>query len=166
MNKHNVSQIELQNSIKTLASNSLIDFAITQHHYYEPNWHHEVIASTLERVEKGELDRVMFFLPPRHGKSELASVLFPAWYMGRNPDKKIIAASYSSELAHDFGYQVRNLMQDVQYSSIFGTTLREDSKAKGNWRTNAGGHYIAVGAGGAITGRGADILIIDDPDRS
>lgn len=134
--------------------------------YYKANWHHRVIADHLEKVETGEIDRLMIFMPPRHGKSELASVLFPSWYLGRNPDAKVIASSYSSELAQDFGYQVRNHIKDYAYQAVFNTNLKEDSQAKNNWRTEQGGHYMAVGAGGAITGRGADLLIIDDPVKN
>jgi len=134
--------------------------------YYKANWHHDVIADHLEKVERGEIDRLMIFMPPRHGKSELASILFPAWYIGRNPQAKVIAASYSSELAQDFGYQVRNHINDKAFQSVFNTTLKDDSKAKNNWRTDQGGHYLAVGAGGAVTGRGSDLLIIDDPVKN
>jgi hypothetical protein len=125
-----------------------------------------LIAEHLEKVERGEIDRLMIFMPPRHGKSELASVLFPAWYIGRNPGKQIIASSYSSELAQDFGYQVRNLISDQQYKGVFKCSLRADSQAKGNWRTEQGGQYVAVGVGGPITGRGADLLLIDDPIKN
>ena len=129
---------------------------------YQPSWHHFEIAEKLEAVANGEIDRLMLFLPPRHGKSELASVMFPAWLMGRDPTKKIIAASYSAELAQDFGYRVRNIINDQQYEAIFDTKLRDDSKAKNNWRTEQDGQYVAVGVGGPITGRGADILLLDD----
>ena len=133
---------------------------------WQPNWHHFEIAEHLEKVERGEIDRLMIFMPPRHGKSQLASVLFPAWCMGRSPNMKIIASSYAAELAQDFGYQVRNTINETQYQSLFQTKLKEDSQAKGNWRTDEGGHYLAVGAGGGITGRGADLLIIDDPVKN
>lgn len=133
---------------------------------YQPSWHHFEIAEKLEDVYNGKIDRLMIFMPPRHGKSELASVMFPAWVMGKDPTKKFIATSYSAELATDFGYRVRNTIQDNQYKAIFSTFLREDSKAKNNWRTEQGGQYVAVGVGGPITGRGADILLIDDPVKN
>lgn len=102
-------------------------------------------------------------MPPRHGKSELASRRFPAWYLGRNPTKQIIAASYGDDLATDFGREVRNIVDSPEYSSLFETKLAEDSRAANRWNTSEGGAYVAAGVGTAITGRGADILLIDDP---
>ena len=103
-------------------------------------------------------------MPPRHTKSEFASYLFPAWYIGKYPKKKIMQVSHNAELASRFGSKVRNLMNTKEYKEIFGSvTLREDSKAKGRWEANHGGEYFAAGVGGSITGRGADLLIIDDP---
>lgn len=102
-------------------------------------------------------------MPPRHGKSELGSVHFPAWAVGRDKNKNIIEASYSSDLSTDFGRQTRNLINSNKYQHIFDTKLSEDSQAKGKWNTNGRGAYNAVGVGGATTGKGADILIIDDP---
>jgi len=125
--------------------------------------HHQLIASYLEAVERGEIDRLMIFSPPRHGKSEIVSRKFPAWYLGRNPNKQIIAASYNSDLAADFGRDVRNLVADSVYHGIFGVNLRQDSKAADRWNTQNGGAYIAAGVGSGITGRGAHIGVIDDP---
>ena len=103
-------------------------------------------------------------MPPRHTKSEFASFLFPAWMIGKNPKMKLMQVSHNAELASRFGSKVRNLMETEDYKSIFGDVkLREDSKAKGRWETNHGGEYFAAGVGGSITGRGADLLIIDDP---
>ena len=102
-------------------------------------------------------------MPPRHGKSQLSSIYFPAWYLGRNPEKEIIATSYSGELAKKFGGETRDIVSDRQYQSIFDLKLREDSQAKNLWVTNKDGSYTSVGRGGTITGRGADILLIDDP---
>jgi len=114
-------------------------------------------------VERGEIKRLMIFVPPRHGKSELASIDFPAWYLGKHPEKEIITSSYSAELAQDFGYKTRNLVDTQEYSELFDTHLMEDSKSKAKWLTNDKGGYTAVGVGGAVTGRGANIFIIDDP---
>jgi len=133
---------------------------------YQASWFHREIAKKLESVEKGKTKRLMIFLPPRHGKSEVASILFPAWYLGRNPKKEIIVSSYSAELAEDFGYKTRNLVASQEYQELFSTKLREDSKSKAKWLTQEGGGYTAVGVGGAITGRGADLLIIDDPIKN
>jgi predicted phage terminase large subunit-like protein len=106
----------------------------------------------------------MIFMPPRHGKSELASRRFPAWYLGRNPRKQIIAASYNSDLASDFGRDVRNIVAAPQFGAVFGkVTLAADSQAANRWHTNSGGAYVAAGVGTAVTGRGADVLLIDDP---
>ena len=103
-------------------------------------------------------------MPPRHTKSEFASFLFPAWMIGKFPHLKIMQVSHNAELSSRFGSKVRNLMEQKEYKNIFGDVkLREDSKAKGRWETNHGGEYFAAGVGGSITGRGADLLIIDDP---
>jgi predicted phage terminase large subunit-like protein len=102
-------------------------------------------------------------MPPRHGKSELASRRFPAWYVGRNPNKQIIAASYNSDISADFGREVRNIVAAPEYRAVFTTRLSEDSQAANRWHTNEGGMYVSAGVGTAITGRGADILLIDDP---
>jgi hypothetical protein len=103
-------------------------------------------------------------MPPRHTKSEFASVFFPAWMIGKNPKLKIMQVTHNAELSARFGSKVRNLIDSREYKQIFGDVrLRQDSKAKGRWETNHGGEYFAAGVGGAITGRGADLLIIDDP---
>lgn len=126
--------------------------------------HHSLICSRLEAIERGDIDRLMIFMPPRHGKSELASRKFPAWYLGRNPSKQIIAASYNSDLATDFGRDVRNLVADPDYRLVFpGVELRQDSTSANRMHTNRGGMYVAAGVGTAVTGRGADVLLIDDP---
>jgi len=142
----------------------LIDFSIIINKQYEPAWLHEEIASKLEAVERGEIKRLMLFVPPRHGKSQLASINFPAWYLGRHPEQEIITASYSGELAVDFGGKTREIISDQLFQYIFSNiSLKPDEKAKAKWRTNKGGSYTSVGVGGSITGRGAHLLIIDDP---
>lgn len=123
-----------------------------------------MIADRLEAVERGELKRLMIFMPPRHGKSELASRRFPAWFLGRNPSAELIAASYNSDLAMDFGRDVRGIVKETEYQALFpGVGLRQDSKAADRWHTDTGGAYRAAGVGTAMTGRGADLLLIDDP---
>lgn len=122
-----------------------------------------LIAEKLEAIERGEIDRLMINMPPRHGKSELASRRFPAFFLGRHPDRSIIAASYNSDLAADFGRQVRNIVATKEYGNIFTTKLAEDSRAANRWNTDKGGAYVAAGVGTAITGRGAHVLLIDDP---
>jgi len=128
-----------------------------------PAAHHHMIAEKLEAVARGEIKRLRIHMPPRHGKSELASIRFPAFFMGRHPKRNIIAASYNSDLASDFGRKVRNIVAAKEYQAVFNTTLAEDSSAANRWHTNEGGMYAAVGIGTATTGRGAHVLLIDDP---
>lgn len=125
--------------------------------------HHAIMAEAFERVASGELKRLIINMPPRHTKSEFASFMFPSWFLGKYPNKKIIQTAHTSELAVNFGRKVRNLVNTPQYQSVFETKLSSDSKAAGRWNTHAGGDYFAIGVGGAVTGKGADILIIDDP---
>lgn len=152
------------------ARESLIDFLIATNPNYEPAFFHEVIAKELEKIETfGDRDYkvLLVFVPPRHGKSELCSIGFPAWFLGRNPDKEIITVSYSAELAQDFGGKTRSVVSSEAYPYIFsGLTLKEDEQAKAKWRTNKGGSYTSVGVGGAITGRGANVLLFDDPIKN
>ncbi|MSS73940.1 MAG: hypothetical protein EXS64_21015 [Candidatus Latescibacteria bacterium] len=142
---------------------SLTDFTRYTHPGYEPAPHHRLIAERLEAVAEGRITRLMLFLPPRHGKSELASRRFPAWYLGQYPGRQIICASYGSELAADFGREVRNLVASPEYGRLFDVQLRPDSKAADRWNTAQGGVYVAAGIGAAITGRGAHVALIDDP---
>lgn len=143
---------------------SLIDYSRYTNPVYRPAPHHELIAEKLEAVERGECKRLMVFMPPRHGKSELGSRRFPAWFMGRNPERSIIAASYNSELAGDFGRDVRNIVASEEHRALFPTGgLAADSAAAMRWHTSAGGGYAAAGVGTAVTGRGAHVLIVDDP---
>lgn len=144
----------------------LIPFCIVMDPRYEVNWHHREIAHALERVESGECKRLIIEMPPRHGKSQLASIFFPTWYLGKNPDKEIITCSYSADLAQDFGSKARDVIQDTQYQTVFDTKLKADSKSKGKWHTQEKGSYTSVGIGGPITGRGANILLIDDPIKN
>jgi predicted phage terminase large subunit-like protein len=136
--------------------------------YTEPNYedarHQAILDAHLEAVERGEIDRLMVFMPPRHGKSEKSSKRFPAWYLGRNPRRQIIAASYNSDLATDFGREVRNIMASPEYGDVFpNVRLRQDSRAADRMNTDRGGAYFAVGVGTATTGRGAHLGLIDDP---
>jgi len=125
--------------------------------------HHQIMANAFERVAKGELKRLIINMPPRHTKSEFASYLLPAWFLGKFPEKKIIQTAHTAELAVGFGRKVRNLVSSDAFSRVFDTKLSSDSKAAGRWNTHAGGDYFAIGVGGAVTGKGADLLIIDDP---
>ena len=125
--------------------------------------HHRVIAQKFNDLANKKINRLIINMPPRHTKSEFASYLLPAWMVGRNPKLKIIQATHTGELAVRFGRKAKTLIDSEEYSKIFDTTLREDSQAAGRWETAQGGEYFAAGVGGAITGRGADLLIIDDP---
>ena len=126
--------------------------------------HHQIIADKLNKVSEGKIKRLIINMPPRHTKSEFASYLFPAWMMGLRPNAKLMQVSHNAELSYRFGRKVRNLVDSDEYKKIFSNVgLQQDSKAAGRWETSQGGEYFAAGVGGAITGRGADILIIDDP---
>ena len=125
--------------------------------------HHQIMANAFERVARGELKRLIINMPPRHTKSEFASYLLPAWFLGKFPHKKIIQTAHTAELAVGFGRKVRNLVGSEVYGKVFDTKLSTDSKAAGRWNTEVGGDYFAIGVGGAVTGKGADLLIIDDP---
>ncbi len=128
--------------------------------------HVRLLVSTLEAVERGELDRVLICMPPRHGKSETTSQLFPAWCLGRRPDRKIMATSYGSDLATGFGRAVRNFCRGRLHRQIFpDCQIAEDSDAVRRFSTTMGGEYVAVGRVGTLTGRGGNIIIIDDPIR-
>ena len=126
--------------------------------------HHAIMADAFERVANGQLKRLIINMPPRHTKSEFASYLFPAWFLGKYPEKKIIQTAHTAELAVGFGRKVRNLIDQEDFQEVFpGIELSSDSKAAGRWNTNKKGDYFAIGVGGAVTGKGADVLIIDDP---
>jgi predicted phage terminase large subunit-like protein len=126
--------------------------------------HHRRLADLLMQIALGTKDRIAVSVPPRHGKSHLASTLFPAWFLGKFPDKKVLMVSNTAELAVDFGRKVRNIIADPRYQAVFpGISLSADSKSAGRWSTNKGGEFFATGVGGALAGRGADLLLVDDP---
>ena len=125
--------------------------------------HHKKIADKFNQIASGKIKRLIINMPPRHTKSEFASYLLPSWMVGRRPDLKIIQTTHTTELAIRFGRKAKTLMDSPEYKEVFKTRLREDSQAAGKWETEQGGEYYAAGVGSAITGRGADLLIIDDP---
>ena len=126
--------------------------------------HHRKMSQTFNRIARGELKRVIINMGPRHSKSEMSSYMLPSWLLGLKPDLKIIQATHTGELAVRFGRKIRDLVDSQDYKKVFNdVSLRADSKAAGRWETSKGGEYFAAGVGGAITGRGADVLIIDDP---
>ena len=125
--------------------------------------HHKKIAEKFNDIANKKIKRLIINMPPRHTKSEFASFLLPAWMVGRQPNLKIIQSTHTTELAIRFGRKAKTLIDSPEYQQMFKTTLREDSQAAGKWETSQGGEYYAAGVGSAITGRGADLLIIDDP---
>jgi hypothetical protein len=146
------------------ARRSLIDFTTYTYDRYKVGAHHRLIAEQLERVMRREVDRLMLLMPPRHGKSELASRRYPAFCLGNHPHRQIIAASASESFATDVGRDVRNIIKDPSYQRLFpDTQLAEDSQASGRWHTKQGGVFYAVGVGSQVLGKGADEFIIDDP---
>jgi predicted phage terminase large subunit-like protein len=149
---------------KELAQTKFIKFVERVWPTFISGRHHKIMAEAFERVAKGELKRLIINMPPRHTKSEFASYLLPSWFLGKFPGKKVIQTSHTAELAVGFGRKVRNLVDSEVYNSIFpDLSLQADSKAAGRWNTSKGGDYFAIGVGGAVTGKGADLLIIDDP---
>lgn len=161
-----ISPHELERELlrRRRAQGHLVDYARYTYRGYRPAEHHFRICDALERVERGECKRLMIFMPPRHGKSELASRRFPSWTLGRNPNWSMIAASYNSDLARDFGRDVRNIMATPHHGAVFPNSgLAEDSKSQMRWHTAQGGGYSAAGVGTAVTGRGAHVFLIDDP---
>lgn len=160
------------------AFSRLISYAAYQWPGYRDAHHHRLIARHLEAVERGEIKRLMITMPPRHGKSMLASEFFPAWYIGRNPDHYAVMATYAQDLADDFGRKVKNQIEDECYKAIFpGVTLADDSKSARRFHINGSdggyehsisqrGAFYAVGIGGPLTGRGAHLLLIDDPVKN
>ena len=125
--------------------------------------HHKEIADKFNKIASGKIKRLIINMPPRHTKSEFASFLLPAWMVGRKPDLKIIQTTHTTELAIRFGRKAKVLIDSPEYQRVFETRLDPDSQAAGKWETEQKGEYYAAGVGSAITGRGADLLIIDDP---
>ena len=159
------------------AYKDLIEFCKQMQTDYKVGKHHRILADMLMEIELGKdyddegreltgtgKDRICVNMPPRHGKSQLISIYFPAWFLGRNPDKKVLMVSHTTDLAVDFGRKVRNLIATPEYQAIFPTVkLASDSKSAGRWNTSAGGEYFACGVGSALAGRGAHLLLVDDP---
>ena len=147
----------------------LLDFVDFTMPSYAAAPHHREIAAALEQVEGGAIDRLMVIAPPRHGKTELVSKRAPAWFLGRKPERQIIAASYGQDLARDFGREVRNIVASMDYRRVFpGVALAEDSAAADRWHTAQGGSYVAAFISHPVSGRGADCLpagtLLETPD--
>jgi len=151
-------------SVRERAQNDFMTFVKHVYDGFIEGNHHKQVAKQFEKLAVNPGSRIIVNMPPRHTKSEFASYMLPAWLIGKNPELKIIQTTHTAELAVRFGRKVRNLMELDIYREIFpDVDLRADSKAAGRWETGQGGEYFAAGVGGAITGRGADLLIIDDP---
>ena len=165
-------QIELHKMLEKLeelqkiekSQTTFLDFVRNVYPGYKVGPHHEKLAKIFEDVANGVKKRVIVNIAPRHGKSELISYLAPAWFLGKYPEKKVNMASHTADLAVNFGRRVRNLVGSDAYKDIFpGVSLQADSKSASRWGTNYNGEYFAIGVGGALAGRGADLFIIDDP---
>jgi predicted phage terminase large subunit-like protein len=149
---------------KTLAQNDFLAFIATIDRSYKFGTHLKKLGGLLSDVEQDIKDRVAVSMAPRFGKSQMISIYYPAWYLGKHPDHKVIVASHTADLAIDMARKVRNLMQTEEYRSIFPeVAIAGDAKAAGKWNTNKGGEYYAVGVGGALAGRGGHLIIVDDP---
>jgi predicted phage terminase large subunit-like protein len=174
-NVGNMSEHELVEVLSTLEElearkiakarrDDLIEFCRHMDPSYKVGKHHRRLANLLMSMERGDEDRIGVSIPPRHGKSMLVSILFPAWYLGRNPEKYVMLVSHTADLATDFGRKIRNIVDSDLYKEVFPSVkLAVDSKSAGRWNTNAGGSFYACGVGAALAGRGADFLIVDDP---
>lgn len=150
--------------IAEASRNDLLTFCKAIDPSYIVGTHHKLLADLLTDIAYGAKDRIAVSVPPRHGKSHLVSTLFPAWYLGKFPNQKIIMVSHTGDLAVDFGRKVRNIVSSDAYKAIFpNVSLAQDSKSAGRWNTNFGGEYFACGVGASIAGRGADLLLVDDP---
>ena len=159
-----VADILLKRRESEACRNDLIAFCKKMQPDYKVGKHHRQLANQLMAIATGEKDRVCVNIPPRHGKSQLVSIYFPAWFLGKYPDKKVLMVSHTTDLAVDFGRKVRNLIDNASYKEIFPTvSLAADNKSAGRWNTNVGGEYYACGVGSALAGRGADLLLVDDP---
>ena len=150
--------------VKEAGGKTFLEFIRHVYPDYKVGAHHAKLAKLFEEIAEGKRKRVIVNIAPRHGKSELISYLAPAWFLGKHPAKKVIMASHTADLAVNFGRRVRNLVGSDSYKDIFpDVSLQADSKSASRWGTNFNGEYFAIGVGGALAGRGADLFIIDDP---
>ena len=151
-------------SVQEVGKDDFLTFIDHVYPGYKVGPHHKRLAKIFEDIANGKKRRVIVNIAPRHGKSEMISYLAPAWFLGKYPHKKIIMASHTADLAVNFGRRVRNLVGSEAYRDVFPQIeLQADSKSASRWGTNFNGEYFAIGVGGALAGRGADLFIIDDP---
>lgn len=170
MTNTNISLEEKQNFLIRAARNSLLNFCQLSDRKFEAVWFHELIAEkleeALEKASRNEKARIIITIPPRHGKTQLAAKYFPAWALGKHPDMQFILSSYGAELAEKTGMETRDIINSEAYQAIFpNIQLRQDQKAKAKWQTNKKGSFTAVGVGGAVTGIGGQVIIVDDPHK-
>jgi len=158
-----VSDLAERQRLNRLRSD-LIAFCCHMQDDYKVGNHHKKLATLLEDIEAGRKDRICVSVPPRHGKSMLVSTYYAAWYLGLNPTHKVMLVSHTTDLAVDFGRKVRNLINSAEFREVFPEVgLASDSKSAGRWSTNKGGEFFAAGVGSALAGRGAHLLLVDDP---
>ncbi len=148
------------------ARENLIDFSCYIDPAYEVNWHHDRMAEGFEALEKDKIDVLIINVRPRSGKTQLITKNGSAWWLGRHPDHQIVAAAYGDTLAFDYGRETRDIINGSEYGRLFPTKLSDDSSARNIWHTSQGGVFVAAGIGSGITGRGADLLNIDDPHKN
>lgn len=164
------TQAERELATRIMARRRLLPFIEKFHTDYNAGWVHKDICRRLEKfsrdVAEQKSPRLMLFMPPRHGKSTIASVGFPAWHLGRNPEHEFISCSYSGSLAMNFSRKVRQILREPAYKPLFKTRLDADSQSAEAWMTTSGGGFVAAGVGGGITGKGAHVLVIDDPVKN
>lgn len=163
--------VQRELAMRELARRQLLRFILRNNSRYKAGWVHADICARLERFKEqvvaGEGPRLMLFMPPRHGKSMICSQEFPAWFLGHHPDREIISSSYSEPLTLDFSHKVQERVASPDFQVLFdGCKLKKGRESLQVWRTTQGGGYVAAGVGGPLTGRGADILIIDDPFKN
>ena len=161
-----LDDLELRESRARLAAaqDNMLGFASSVYPGFKIGPHHRKLAKIFTDVIEGRKKRVIINIAPRMGKSEFSSYLFPAYFLGKYPNKKIIMGTHTAGLSEDFGRRIRNLIDTEEYREIFPQTMvADDQKAAGKWSTSAGGQYYAAGVGGALAGRGADLFVIDDP---
>ena len=158
-----VSELERRKYVQS-CRDDLIEFCKHMQKDYKVGKHHKKLATLLEAIESGRKDRICVSVPPRHGKSQLVSIYYAAWYLGRNPSHKVMLVSHTTDLAVDFGRKVRNLIASDDFREIFSSVdVASDNKSAGRWNTNQGGEFFAAGVGAALAGRGAHLLLVDDP---
>lgn len=147
-----------------LCRDDLVAFCIHMMPSYLVGRHHRRLADLLMNIESGAKDRICVSVPPRHGKSQMVSIFYAAWYLGKNPGHKVMLVSHTTDLAVDFGRKVRNIIATAEFTEVFpDVALASDSKSAGRWSTNFGGEFFAAGVGSALAGRGAHMLLVDDP---